>query len=655
MNRLYFVVLFWCLPIYFVFAQEPDSLQISRVFTLGAITVTSPKSKNAVIQKTNLKFNRTDIAQSLSSLPAVFFTNVGSKNESAIFIRGFDSRSIQVYIDGIPVYTIYDGYVDLARFKTFNYSVVSVSKGFSPMEFGPNAIGGAINLVSLKPTEKIEIQATTAFGSGKFAEYGINVGSRFNNFYFQGSFQKSHTNFFPLSAKYTATPFEDGDERENSYSIDQKINLKMGYIPTGNHEFSLSYMNQTGEKGNPPYSGNDEYIPTRFWQWPAWNKQSVYFISKHKITCNSIVKFRFFYDEFYNELKSFDDETYTTQTSKPAFTSIYDDFTYGGNIVIANNLGSKNKVNLSIHFKNDFHSEYNIGEPARDFNDLTWSTGIDETYRLNERILFKAGLSYNFRKGLHADNYDSNSGQISSFPLVKKGAMNAQAGIDFMINKTNSITFYTAHRTRFATLKDRYSYRLGKTLPNPELAAEEAFHNNLSFKTMIAEKLIIETSLYYIFLTNTIQMVDNVMPGISQLQNTGKSVFRGADFSGTYHLKNMGRFDLNYSYIIRKNFDNPELLFTNVPQNKIWANLEISRFKKISFHFNPEYNSKRYSTSYGTFAEAFTLTNIFASYKISQLEVFSGINNIFDKNYEYQEGYPAPGRSFFVRLLFELN
>ena len=655
MNRILLFTAFLFLFQGMLRAQHTDTLEVAKVFELGEIKIISAKSKNSVSQQLNIQQNTSDIAQSLSTLPSVTFTNIGSKNEASVYIRGFDIRSIPVFIDGIPVYTTYDGYVDLGRFKTFDYSLVSVTKGFSPMEFGANTIGGAINLVSLKPTKKLEIQATGGMASGNSTDYGINLGSRINKFYFQGSLYKTKSDFFPLSENYQSSTFENGKERENSYSNDQKLNLKVGFAPNSNHEISLNYINQQGEKGNPPYSGVDENMRTRFWQWPAWDKQSFYFISKNKISKNTALKLRFFYDEFYNELESYDDETYSSQNFKSSFTSIYNDHSWGGNLVFLNNLPDKNSLRISIHYKNDVHKEHNLGEPVRNFSDFTWSAGLDENFQLSPKIQLKAGASYNYRKGLQADDFDSKNSTIFSFPLEANSAVNAQIGADYFVAKNNTLSFYVANRTRFATLKDRYSYRLGRSLPNPGLNAENAIHTELSYKSMLNKQLSFESAFYYIQLNNTIQLVDNVEPGISQMQNTGKASFKGFDFSGNYSFAKWGTFLLNYSFIDRKNLDNPDLFFTDVPKHKIFSDVKLIPAKNLETNFSAEYNSMRYSTSYGTTANSFVVFHLFAHYKIKNLTFYSGIKNIFDKNYAFQEGYPAPGRNYFVKLVFEFN
>lgn len=71
-----------------------------------------------------------EVSKALNLLPGVTLTASGPRNESMVSVRGFDLRQVPVYMDGIPVYVPYDGYVDLARFTTFDLAAVDVSKDF---------------------------------------------------------------------------------------------------------------------------------------------------------------------------------------------------------------------------------------------------------------------------------------------------------------------------------------------------------------------------------------------------------------------------------------------------------------------------------------------------------------------------------------------
>lgn len=55
---------------------------------------------------------------------------------------------------------------------------------------------------------------------------------------------------------------------------------------------------------------------------------------------------------------------------------------------------------------------------------------------------------------------------------------------------------------------------------------------------------------------------------------------------------------------------------------------------------NSEFNSSRYSTSYGTRVPDYTLLNFYASGKIlKNFSLDAGISNIFDRNYSLVEEF----------------
>ncbi|HYI26731.1 MAG TPA: TonB-dependent receptor [Bradyrhizobium sp.] len=60
--------------------------------------------------------------------------------------RNFHLRGVQLYMDGIPINTA-DGYGDFQEIDPTAYKYVAVYKGANALQFGANALGGAINFV----------------------------------------------------------------------------------------------------------------------------------------------------------------------------------------------------------------------------------------------------------------------------------------------------------------------------------------------------------------------------------------------------------------------------------------------------------------------------------------------------------------------------
>jgi iron complex outermembrane receptor protein len=338
MNKNFFVAFFMLISINCFSQSVTDTSSfIQKIYTLGEVNISSTVDKSTVNTSEMQKYNAKDVSNALRTLPSLVISQNGSRNESTIYLRGFDIRSVPVYMDGIPVYVPYDGYVDLARFTTYDISKIDVSKGFSSMTYGANTIGGAINLVGMKPTQRLELRAKIGTMSGKGYETNINLGSNLGKVYIQSEFSLLQKQYIPLSANFDTTALETDHHRDNSYQKDIKGSLKFGYTPNATDEYSINYQYSHGSKGNPVYLGTDKNTKVRYWQWPYWDKQSLYYISRTKIGEKSDLKARAYYDQFKNELSSFDNNTYSTQNKPSSYNSLYNDYTLGGNLEFGSN------------------------------------------------------------------------------------------------------------------------------------------------------------------------------------------------------------------------------------------------------------------------------------------------------------------------------
>ncbi len=635
-----------------------DSTAINaKVYQLGEVIITKTIDEETVRSEDMQKNNACNLASSLKILPSIVFNNGGARNESSVYIRGFDIRSVPVFIDGIPVYVPFDGYADLARFTTYDIAKIDVSKGFSSMMYGANTIGGAINMISLKPTHRLEIDSRVGVMSGNGYDTKLNIGSNLGKVYLQTNFSILNRDFIPLSANFDTTALETNYKQDNSYYKDLKLSMKIGYIPNKTDEYSINYIYSHGSKGNPVYIGTDENTRIRYWQWPYWNKQSLYFIATTAIGSKTYLKARFYYDQFKNKLSSFDDNTYTTQDRRYAFNSFYNDYTLGGNVELSSNLGQNNTLKFSAHLKNDNHSEHNEGEQAIQMADNTISFGLEDIYKPVEKLTFIPGVSYNIRQSIKAEYFNPTEDANSEFPSNTNDALNVQLASYYHFSNSFRANFNIAYKNRFATMKDRYSFRTGRSIPNPDLKSERALNLELAATIFITKKLSLHPELFYSQLNNTIQLVSYVQDDLSQVQNTGSSEFAGADFTIQYQPVEDLQLYAVYSYIKRTNLSNPKILFINVPENKVFASAEYSFPKKLSFYLSGEFLSERINSSDGLrVSPAYAITNAQISYRfVKYFNAEAGINNIFDKNYTIEEGYPEAGRNFYVALNFNFN
>lgn len=649
-----------------VFAQKTTIRKdsISKVYTLGEISVTglNLSSKFQQIGAAELQqFNREDLAAALKILPGANITNVGGRNEAMLYLRGFDLRQVPIFADGVPIYVPYDGYIDLSRFTTYDISKISVSKGFTSILYGSNTLGGAVNLVSRKPVNAFELDAATGLklSSSGFNGYhsALNVGTKQKKYYAIGSVSFLDKKYMSLSKDFVPLKGENGGRRDNSQSQDFKASAKVGYTPNETDEYSINYTIQQAEKGVPTYCGHNASQGYRYWKYPEWNKSSLYFISKTALTPKTYLKANAFYDKYLNSLYAYDDSAYTTQKKGSSWKSHYDDYTTGASIELATEAIGNNTLKVAVHEKNDVHREHNEGEKIRTFIDNTLSIGVEDTYRFTDKFNAIAGVSYNIRSSVKAQNYYSSKDSIADFPSNAGKALNYQMGLVYNVDANQQISLSASHKTRFPTLKDRYSYKLGKAVPNPDLKPEYGWNFELNYAATLSAKLQVEAALFLNKLKDAIQQVDNVMPGQYQLQNVGDADFKGFELQVGWKPVTELSTGISYSFIERKNITKPSVKFTDVPKHKVFGYAQYNLAKPDAYlQLSGEYNSERISTSDGKYTapQYFLLNAKIHSRVYKGLSAEASVNNMFDKNYCIVEGYPEEGRTFLFSLKYKL-
>ncbi len=662
------ILFFLILPI--PVRSQADTAQIILKHQLGEVQITATKKSigSDEVSLAEIKqFSRNNAADALQLIPGISYTNSGPRNESLVYVRGFDLRQVPVYIDGIPVYVTYDGYVDLGNYLVTDISKISVSKGVSSILYGPNTLGGAINLVTRKPEKKFEFEGATGIHSGAGRLIGWHseacAGSRINKFYIQAGYSSTDNDSYSLSGKYDSPSDPARRILENSYQRNLKLNIKAGITPNETDEYVISILSQNGSRGIPVYAGDDPDQPFRYWQFPEAYNRGINLISRTVLGPAGFLKTRFYYDQYYSDLRSYDSSDYSSQIKKYSFTSIYFDDSFGGSAEYHRDLSSRNKIKAAIHYKYDHHREHNTVpaiEQVRHMSDQSLSAGVEESFSLSRNVLIIGGISYNLRENIHSDNYFPGTDSVFPFPDNLDAALNAQLGLEYNFAKNQQVSISFARKTRFATMKDRYSYRLGRSLPNPSLDSESAFHSDLDYSATAGDFLKFDISLFTSLLNNTIQPVygvDTANPSLFRMQNTGRAFFFGSEADVSYSPLSSFTAGLQYTWIERKNLSHPDILFTDVPEHRIFGYLKFSKPGLFYLLFDSNYNSDRFSTSDGNYiATGFFLSNIKISVNILKSVILeASVKNLFDTDYCYYEGYPEEGRNFNMAVKYSFS
>ncbi len=605
-----------------------------------AATAEATPAGASLLDSTDLRaHDRNTLAQALALAPGVSFTRIGSRNETTVYVRGFDMRQVPLFIDGIPIYTPYDGYADLTRFTTFDVSEVQVSKGFTSVLYGPNTLGGAINIVSRRPSGKIDGIAGGSYGSGPAGQGYLNLGTTFGQFYLQGGASYMRSATFPLADGFTPVAIQPSGDRVNAEARDARFNVKLGWTPNGTDEYAISYVGQRGEKGNPPYAGTDTSVKIRYWQWPYWDKDSVYVIANKHLGSASYLRVRGFYDTYDNALYAYDDKTYTTQNKSSSFQSLYADHTYGGSVEWGTTIG-QHTLRAAGHVKRDEHEDHNVGSPASHFDGRIFSVGAEDTWLLASKLSLVAGLGIDWQSTGRAETY--NSGQlIDLLTLCQAGTtscgsssgVNPQAGLFYAV-PTGQVRFTVSRKTRMPSLKDRYSYKFGTATPNPDLKAEHDVTVEAGYQGTLGSKTSFQASAFHARITDLIQSV-YLQPNLVQNQNFGEASNSGVELDMRTHLLPKVDFGVNYTYLHRENISSPTTPLVETPRHKGRVSLVATPVAFVQAVANVDFEAGRRTQNEGGHyldAPSFAVLDLKGVWLVGHgVDAELGVFNAFDK------------------------
>lgn len=628
-------------------------MDTTQVFHLGEVTVfeRQPAFKSNQVSEDFIKSADIQrVSEALNWVPGLIVQEAGGRSEAGFTLRGISSADVPIYIDGVPMTAPYDGTVDLYRLSAGMLSKIDISKSASSLLLGGNTLGPSINLISRQPQKPLELH----FDVNSLWHSNLNVGGRWGKWLAQVDFGYSNVSNFRLPHSYPiGSPYLDGHKRLNSRTRDVNLNAKVGYMPNATDEYVVGYTLVRAEKHIPPYLGGNGKAQFRI--YPEWNKDEVYFHSKTRLAPALTFKSRLWYDTFKNTLDSYDDFTYSTQQGKQGWTSIYNDYALGANANLIWSTATNNDLKFGVNYKYDVHRSHNVGEPVAHISEGIYSFVAEDEARLTRQLSLTASVGWFGRQGYKVEEYNSKTG-ISDLPNSHDSNINALAALDYHPSANQRLRFTIGRSSLFARMKDRYSYKLGKAIPNPDLGTQNAINLDIAYEGRW-HNLSWQAGAFYNFINDIIQEVTGVDasdPKIYQLQNRGKAQYRGFELGVGYELSWLTAH-ANYSMTDQRNMDNKDLKFLYSPKSKFTAFMEFRPIWHLRLQGRLIAQSKAYSSSDGSTSTAgFATIDASLARKIWKTDLKVGVLNAADRIYEYTEGYPMPGRTWYVSVSFDL-
>lgn len=624
----------------------------AEVFSLGEVIVTGDH------QVTNLATTVTEVtaedfkqrgartvAEALQQLPGAYVQRGTRKGDSYVSIRGFNDNDVKIMIDGVAVYEQYSRQIDLSQFPIDNVAKITVTKGASSVLYGPNAMGGVINIVT-KTASKPTATVGAAWGDYGTEHYSFSAGTPIGDFNTFLGYSYRHSNGWRLPSSFNPdwwagkleTP-EDGGKRENSDYLQHHINFKIGYEPSHNTKLYLTFN----------YNDNEKGIPNRFgWRLRESQQWQLSLVGEQQITDWLRLKARTFYVSLESELYG--------KYGRNNFYALspYDNYSIGGELQAFLNFGRWSFLKIGGSFVQDKSKQRERREPFTEYDWSPWdsqaadtySVGIENEIRPFDWLAFVVGLSYDYYKPSDAPEGMELTDSIDS--------LSPQGGVVITLSENYNLHGSIGKKIRFPHLKELYSKAAGG---NPNLNPQETIAYEVGLTHAFNDAIVLSAAAFYNDIQNLIG-IEYDTDGYQVYVNVGKAVTKGVELSLGADLTDHFWAGLNYTYMNTKDKDkNREL--QGRPQHR--ANLDLRYRFPFGLNLSAQlsYVNRQFYEHNRTLwmrSPDFLLFNARAEQKLGKIwgvegSAFVEATNITDRDY-YEVGYPSPGRNFLAGLNF---
>lgn len=578
-----------------------------------------------------------NIAQALEAIPGAH-VRVGGKGEAYIRLRGFRQREIAVLIDGVPVYSPYDGNMDLSSLPIDAVERIEVVKGPASMLYGSNAMGGVVNIITRASDGSSRVSLMGEYGSGQSSKLGATLQGSAKGIRYLLTGSYDNREYFPLSGGYNANVHQEEGGRANSDHRKWNGKLSLGWDAGKTGKASLNVQHIDIARGLPHHESDKK---NKYWRFTDWRKTTVDMVYQNDFA-NASIKGKLFYGYFTNALDSYDDAGYDTQDSRYGWHSTLRDYSMGGDFFFRYHAGSGLLLKSAVRFHSDIHRQQDDEGDEWERNRVNFlSVPVEAEWSPSKAITVTGGTSVDmmFFKKYGTDESTSTtafSGQVALLVEAAKG-----------LRLKGSVS----RRTRFPTMKELFSSTSG----NPDLKPMKTTGFELGFDYRLTGRLEFSAVGFY---NNVDDMIDRAKKYDPYI-NVDEAVFKGIETGIRWHMDGGHFLSLFYTHLMAEDKtteDNKYIQYR--PRHKIDASVMLNLPAGIKCSLNGSYvSSQIYYDDDDNEAEMspYTLIGLRVSKRFGRLELFASVRNLFDVNYYQSEGFPLEGRMIFAGVRFDIQ
>jgi len=178
LTSIFFIILS---SILCISAFAEDQANIGEIKVIAGVSdeaKDAPSSFATIIYPSEENITFENVSELLSASPGVTSRSLGGLGQySTVSIRGSSPEQVSVFLDGVKLNTASTGAFDFSTIPIESIERIEIIRGGGTAQFGPDAIGGVINIITKEALEK---PTTEVFaGGGSFTT--IKAGASFRN------------------------------------------------------------------------------------------------------------------------------------------------------------------------------------------------------------------------------------------------------------------------------------------------------------------------------------------------------------------------------------------------------------------------------------------------------------------------------------------
>jgi iron complex outermembrane receptor protein len=602
--------------------EEEKQVRITEeILVVGKSPKDVPLATVSTVMSTDIdKLKPRDLSDVLKFIPGSLVT-FGDKDTYTLKLRGVGANRIALLVDGVPVYEPYFATFDLKTVSAGGIDTIQVTKGPSSVLYGPNTLGGLVNVITKRPGARPALSLSGSYGDKDTKSLGADGSYSWKRFALAGDvlYQASDGFFFsdPTSGKTLRT--NSDYERLN-------LNAKLYYTPSSSTEIMVNGGLYQSEYGMPAALFTQR---ARYWRFPKWDRSTLNAGGFTSLGGDAVLRFRTFYVNYYNTLDMYNDPAMTALST----SSTYDNSSYGGFAMAELPTGGRNTVKTSLLYQKDIaRIQDNTGLPWTRVDQGTLSAGVEDHFSLTDQWKVIGGLSLDY-----IDKFAGGENNTSLNPLI---------GVKFTPNDDLDFHVSFARKSRFPSMRSLYSTSSG----NPDLLAESG--TGFEFAATWNGPVYVTGSVFFNRFRNFIDSI-SLPDGTRRYFNVGRAHINGFEVQVQKSTRWLAA-TVNYTFLDHRNDTDDRPLDA---QSKHNLSFDASVLPAKGFRLGAYgllgskswwWNTRSSPAALLTIPRYFNLDAI-ASYDFyERYQVFMRLGNIFNHYFYTEPGFPWRGRYFEI-------